>query len=434
MENNYVNKIAKCYFMIVAVLMYYFLTQTINMGLFITYRHAFALVLFVSTFAAFLYKPNIARGVASIKSTFVYCTPLIITIAVSLFIWFEGQADTSVISRGLSSSFIYSNMISFTLAAVSFLYVFGEKGIWYNLVAILIANILMILTIIAQNGIGVFFSELITLIVTFAGTTGDVIIQAEIHELAFCLGAYLVYMLLKPKKDIVYFILLGLTSFCFITAFKRIGMIAIAIALIFGWLLKFIAKFKKETASRLTVIFTVCIAVILIGYIAIIKMDVFSLLEKAGIDTNGRAIIYNAVDKFYEFSPEFLGNGIGFLTYQLSTNMSVGVSSVHNDFLQYFIDLGFWGYILWLLSMTVVRICYFGSKGKTENAILTFALTVYLVIVSSTDNTLNYPLLTTTLAVLMIGERFNERVQNAEMKLFGYVSNVNKNTEGDSLL
>jgi hypothetical protein len=211
-------------------------------------------------------------------------------------------------------------------------------------------------------------------------------------------------------------------------------MIAIAIALIFGWLLKFIAKFKKETASRLTVIFTVFIAFILMGYIAIIKMDIFSLLEELGINTSGRVVIYNAVDKFYEFSPDFLGNGIGFLTYQLSTNMSVGVNSVHNDFLQYFIDLGFWGYILWLVSMTVVRVCYFGSKGKTENAIITFALTVYLIIVSSTDNTLNYPLLTTTLAVLMIGQGFNERVQNAEMKLFGYVSNVNKNTEGDSLL
>lgn len=44
-------------------------------------------------------------------------------------------------------------MFSFTFAAVSFLYVFGEKGIWYNLVSILIANILMILTVIAQNGI-----------------------------------------------------------------------------------------------------------------------------------------------------------------------------------------------------------------------------------------------------------------------------------------
>ena len=83
MENNYANKIAKCYFMVVAILMYYFITQTINLGLFITYRHAFALVLFVSTFAAFLYKPNVARGVASLKSAFVYCLPLVITIAVS---------------------------------------------------------------------------------------------------------------------------------------------------------------------------------------------------------------------------------------------------------------------------------------------------------------------------------------------------------------
>ena len=434
MEKKYIQIAGKAYFMAVAVLMYYFLTEVINLGLFVTYRHAFALVLFASTFIVFLYKPNIARGVASLKATFVYCTPLLITIVASLFIWSVGQVDTGVISRGLSALFIYNNMISFTLASVSFLYVFGEKGMWYTLIAILIANIMMILTIIAQNGIGIFFSELITLVVTFAGVTGDVIVKAEIHELAFCLGAYLIYMLMKPRRDVVYFVLLGLTLFCFIVAFKRIGMIAIAVALAFGWLLKFIAKFKRDTAARLTVILTVLLVIILIGYVAIIKMDVFSLLEKAGIDTSGRVVIYNAVDKFYEFSPGFLGNGIGFLTYQLSTYMNVGVSSVHNDFLQYFIDLGFWGYILWLISMTLVRVCYFGSKGKTENAIITLALTIYLVIVSSTDNTLNYPLLTTVLGVLMIGQGFDERVRNTEMKLFGYVSDVNKNTGGKSLL
>lgn len=434
MEKKYITVAGKAYFMAIAVLMYYFLTEVIQLGLFVTYRHAFALVLSVSAFAVFLYKPNVARGVAAIKATLVYCTPLIVTVVVSLAIWFIGQVDTSVMARGLSSTFIYNNMISFTLASVAFLYVFGEKGMWYNLIAILIANIMMLLTIIAQNGIGKFFSELISLIVTFAGETGDVIVQAEIHELAFCLGAYLVYMLLKPRKDIVYFVLLGLTSFCFIAAFKRIGIIAIAVALVFGWLLKFVARFKKDTASRLTVIFTVLLVIILMGYIAIIKMDVFSLIEKAGIDTSGRVVIYNAVDKFYEFSPEFLGNGIGFLTYQLSTHMNVGVNSVHNDFLQYFIDLGFWGYILWLISMTVVRVCYFGSKGKTENAIITFALTVYLVIVSSTDNTLNYPLLTTVIGILMIGTGFDERVRNAETKLFGHISDINKNTGGNSLL
>ena len=434
MENKIVNTFGKIYFMAVAVLMYYFLSEDINLGVFITYRHAFALVLAVSVFVVFLYKPNVARGIASVKDTLIYCTPFIVTMLVSLFIWFVGQADVSVISRGLSNSFIYTNMISFTLAAVSFLYVFGEKGIWYNLIAILISNILMIITIIAQSGIGVFFSELIMLIITFAGQTGEVIVKAEIHELAFCLGAYLIYMLLKPRKDAAYFILLGLASFCFIAAFKRIGMVAMAIALFFGWFLKFVSKFKKDTASRLAVIFSIILTVLLIGYVAIIKLGVFSLIEEAGINTSGRVEIYNAVDKFYEFSPEFLGNGIGFLAYQLSTNVRMSVTSVHNDFLQYFIDLGFWGYILWLASMTVLRVCYFGRKGNTESAIITLALTVYLVVVSSTDNTLNYPLFTTVIAILMIGPGFDERVRNAEMKLFGHVSDVNKNTGGKSLL
>ena len=434
MENRFVQTAFKVYFMAIAVLMYYFLTEVINLGLFITYRHAFALCLFASAFLVFLYKPNISRGASSLKEAFVYSTPLLVTIIVSLFIWFIVRVDTAVISRGLSGAFVYNNMLSFTLAAVAFLYVFGEKGIWYNLIAILISNILMLLTIIAQNGIGSFFSEFITLVMTFAAETGDIIVQAEIHELAFCLGAYLIYMLLKPKKDIVFFILLGLTMFCFLTAFKRIGIIAIVIALAFGWLLKFIAKFKKDTAMRLTVIFSVILVVLLIGYIAIIKLDVFTLLEKAGIDTSGRVTIYNAVDKFYEFSPEFLGNGIGFLTYQLSTNMNVGVSSVHNDFLQYFIDLGFWGYIIWLVSMTLVRVCYFGKKGKVENGIIALALSIYLVIVSSTDNTMNYPLLTTVLAIIMIGHGFDEKVRTRETKMFGYISDVNRETEGRIIL
>ena len=241
-------------------------------------------------------------------------------------------------------------------------------------------------------------------------------------------------MFLKPKKNIVFLILLALNLFCFLSAFKRIGIIAIAIALFLGWGLTFIARFKRETAHRLTIALAILLVIILIGYIAIIKLDAFVLLEEAGINTSGRVEIYDAVDKFYEFSPDFLGNGIGFLTYQLSTNMAVGVSSVHNDFLQYFIDLGFWGYILWLISMTVLRVWYFGRKGKTENAIISFALIVYLIIVSTTDNTMNYPLLTTVVAIIMIGHGFDGNVRQTEEKMFGYISDVNKETEGESIL
>lgn len=434
MENKILEKAKAFYFMVVAVMMYYFLNEYIDIGLHVTYRHAFTLVLFGSAALLFLYKPDIARGFTSFKDACIYSIPLLITTVVSLFIWFMETVDVSVISRGLSSSFIYANMLSFALGAGALLYIFGRKGIWYNLIAILIANILMILTVIAKNGLVNYFSEFITLVTTFAGVTGDIIVQAEIHELAFCLGAYLIYMLYKPKMSIVYIILLLLSLFCFLSAFKRIAIIAIVIALAFGYLLKFIAKYSKKTASGLVIFFTLVVIALLIGYIALIKMDAFELLEKAGINTSGRVEIYNAVDKFYEFNPGFLGNGIGFLTYQLNTFMNVGVASVHNDFLQHFIDLGFWGYIVWLVSMTLVRIIYFGRKGNVENAIITFILSLYLIIVSTTDNTMNYPLLTGVLAMLMMGHSYEENVRRCEHKMFGYISKNNQKDESETLL
>ena len=434
MENKILEKAKEFYFMVVAVMMYYFINEYIDIGLHITYRHTFALVLFGSATLMFLYKPNIARGFTAFRDACIYSIPLLVTTMVSLFIWFMGTVDISVISRGLSSSFIYANMLSMAMSAGALLYIFGKKGIWYNLIAILIANILMIIAVIAQNGLGNYISEFITLVVTFAGETGDIIIQAEIHELAFCLGAYLIYMLYKPKKSIVFFILLFLSLFCFMSAFKRIAIIAIVIALFFGYLLKFIARYNKKTAARLVTFLAFVVIFLLIGYIALIKMDAFELLEKAGINTSGRVEIYNAVDKFYDFTPSFLGNGIGFLTYQLNTFMNVGVASVHNDFLQHFIDLGFWGYIIWLATMTLVRVWYFGRKGNVENAIITFMLTLYLIIVSSTDNTMNYPLLTGVLAMLMMGHSFDDNVCKNELKMFGCISKANTKEESETLL
>ncbi len=425
-EKSIAEIIVTVYFVLVGVLMYYFLTETIQVGLFITYRHAFALVLCFSAFVCFLIKPDVARGVVALKGAFIYSIPLFVTLSVSLFIWFTGQVDSAVVFRGLSSSLVYMNMFSFALAAGAFLYIFGEKGIWYNLASILIANILMLLTIVAQNGMGPFFSELVTLVITFAGETGDIIIQAEIHELAFCIGAYLVYMLLKPRKDIYFIMFLVLSVFCFVAAFKRIGIISVAVVLFIGWLLKLGAKVREDIARRWAYGLSIALIIILIGYIAIIKMGAFEYLEKSGIDTNGRMDIYNAVDKYYEFSPEFLGNGIGFLTYQLNTNMNVGVASVHNDFLQYFIDLGFWGYIIWLISMTIARVKSFGGGKGADGEIVTFTLMLYLIISSSTDNTMNYPLLMGVLAILMMGNGFDRRVEVAEMKIFGCLLNENR--------
>ena len=113
--------------------------------------------------------------------------------------------------------------------------------------------------------------------------------------------------------------------------------------------------------------------------------------------------------------------------------MEIGVASIHNDFLQHFIDLGFWGYIIWLLSIILLRVRYYGAKGKVDSAIIAFMLVLYLVISSTTDNTMNYPLLTGVLALIMTGNGFNENVRTLENKMFGYVSETNRDKD-DSLL
>lgn len=72
MENKIIDGIVKFYFIAVSVLMYYFLTEVIDVGLYITYRHAFALLLAGMGIICFLVKPDIGRGTVSAKSAFLY--------------------------------------------------------------------------------------------------------------------------------------------------------------------------------------------------------------------------------------------------------------------------------------------------------------------------------------------------------------------------
>lgn len=409
--------IIKAYFICVMFLMYYFITQDVYLGgIGITLRHVFALLLIFSAFIYFLFCPDVAKGAVTVKSVLVFAIPLAVTVLASMLVWIIEKSAVSTIARGLSGCLVYTNVLSCALAAGSILYVFGEEGIWFNLGAIIASNLVMLIKIILSDGIGVFFNEFVRLVVSFASDTGETIVKAEIHELAFCLGAYILYMLAKPKKAVWFWVLFSLACFCFLAALKRIAVIAILAAIIIRLLLLPISRISQKAVSRTANGIMLFCIVLLVGYIFIIKSDVFTYLEKAGIDTSGRAFIYSHVNGYYDFSPLFPGRGIGFLTYQLNESVSLGVSAVHNDFLQFYVDLGFWGYILWLISMTVLRTGYFG-KNDSDTATVAAILTVYLIIASSTDNTVNYPLLTTVMGVIIIGNGFN-RATDAQQKYY----------------
>ena len=409
--------VVKVYFTVLMFLMYFFLNETAYIGgRGITYRHLFALAIIFSAFIYFLIRPDVSRAVTSIKSALVFAVPLLVVVVASTLVWIIDKSELSTILRGLSGCILYTNWLSCALAAGAILLVFGKNGICYNLSAILASNLFMILNIIMSDGVGKFFKEFFELIISFAGTTGETIVKAEIHELAFCLGAYIIYMLYRPVKKLWFITLFALSCFCFLAALKRIAVFAMVIVAVIRIIIWLFSKLSERAEKRCINIIMLIAAVLLVAYIWVIKAGVFTLMEKGGIDTSGRAYIYSHVNNYYSFSPLFVGNGIGFLTYQLNEVVSLGVSAVHNDFLQFFVDLGFFGYILWLLSITLLRTGYFGRGGDNDTATVTALLTVYLIIVSSTDNTINYPLLTTVMGVIIMGNGYEQRVKTQQQR------------------
>lgn len=434
MPNRKAGEIIEAVFFIgLAIVMYYCLTGEFRFQVYITYRHAVALLIVACGCISFLIRPNVSRGIIAVKSSLAFCVPELVVLMVSLFIWSYNQEPINVINRGLSTNFIYLNNVTAVFAAGVFLYMFGEKGIWYNLVAILTVNLIMIAMIIAESGIGPFMREMATLILTFAEDTGDIIGKAEIHELAFCLGAYLVYMILFPRKKVWFWVLFLLALFCFVAAFKRIAIGAMMIVIPIGALLRLMAKKKlKRAVSQIITVLMVGLTAALLIYIAFVKFGLFEMLEKIGIDTMSRKELYEWANQFYEFSPGYIGRGIGFLTYHLQLEgqqIEKAADTIHNDFLQYFIDLGFWGYIIWLLAMHIWRVKYFGRKGNINAQILAAMLALWLGIVSSTDNTMHYPLFTTCMAILVMGQGFQQSVAEKDEQIFGHILPQN-NPEG----
>ncbi|MBR4749350.1 MAG: O-antigen ligase family protein [Abditibacteriota bacterium] len=429
-QNAIAEKLVTVYFVGLAVLMNYFINNSFYFArILLSYQHLFMIIIIVSGIAYFLVYPNLGRIYVIGQSALAYSVALFVTATVSLFIWFTKQTPIPIIERGINSYFIYKCDISGALCAGVFLYIWGEKGIWRYLTAVIIANFMTILTIMVQNGVGEYMQQFITLVTTFARVTGPLMLKAEVHELAFCLGGFLLLMILFPKYIKEHPLLFSLAGFGFLSAFKRIAILAIGVAFVTGFLLLRFSKIRNSYhISKIISMVLIVITVLLLGYIALVKNDFFTDLELAGVETSGRDVIYRHLNRFYEFSPSFTGNGMAFTVYQMKEmeGSKVAVVSAHNDFLMMFIDLGFVGFLLWYLAFTVVRTKFFGREKHIRAEIFVFALIIMQIINSCTDNTLLYPLFSLTVAMLMMSCDFDKRVRNADRRFFGFISDANK--------
>lgn len=332
--------------------------------------------------AAFMIKPRMEDMKFSMQFLLVNFAPYLMFWVLSLGLWIAGLQSSGYILRGsLNIIYMFTN-IAYVCAAF---YLLGQRAVYYTFVSMTLANTMILLRVAAQCGVGELISEYVVLLVSFANTTGSVVQRMELHDMVFGWGPYMLYFLLPRKeKRWVRLLCLAIAGLYFTISMKRIAAMAIVLALVAGWLYGRI-KEKWQRTAVLFLFLVVCVGAYV--YISMVHDgSFFRLAGELGIDLMGRKTIYSSAENMYETSPFYIGKGIRYM-WEYGQN-NEGFSSLHNVYMELFIELGFAGWVFWLFLELYYRNRFITKHFGPQAGVCLIAGIVYIFITYMTDNTL----------------------------------------------
>ena len=212
---------------------------------------------------------------------------------------------------------------------------------------------------------------------------------------------------MEPKK-LRWWLACAAVCFYMLVGLKRIEIGAIVIAVAMCYALK---RMQDNTVKKLGNIFCVATLILSFAYIVAIHEGLFDTLESMGMDTKGRDMLYRYVARQYSISPTFLGRGLGFSSTAWDLTGLIGPEwrgvhqdAYHNEFVRMYVEVGFFGYIVWFIFYLPVRLSYMWKHGGKRAGILTLAFSIYCMITYATDNTLYYYFINLSTFILMLVE------------------------------
>lgn len=400
-------------YIILAGFMYYAFQMTPSSialgGINIMFLYLFGIAIILLAAGYFLVRPEVARFWLLAKYSTALSVPYFISVFISLNIWVINLSEPNVMVRGTFYS-VYQILAVLTAAAT--LYIFGSEGIYLNLTALILANGYVMIRTMRTGGAAEFFRQFLTLLQSGATETGDLMLVMEIVGLVYSFGMYILYILFCGKKKSLWpWLFLPVSVFFFLVGFKRSATIGLFFGILCGLVAKMAGKRGKRAWGMAVGGFLTIAGMAYIWLVRSGTLDV--LISMFGVNTSGRDIVYDNLMDYYTFDPGFLGTGLGYITKSLQTGelfLGIGVTDVHNDFLRQYVEQGFWGYLVWLISMFIWRIYYFSKR----NAMLgTMALinSVFCFCCYFTENIYFLFYANTCMALLMMSYAFEEMVE-----------------------
>ena len=312
----------------------------------------------------------------------------------SIFIWILDFQTLSFIMKGVSKISYQLLNIAIIMAAV---YLFEEKAAKYTFFGIAAANFVIIILGALTTGIGAAVQDMIANITSFGAneviTNSDFIRAIEIHDITFVMGVFFLYFIFFCPGEKYRYVYAGIAMFLFFAGLKRIAFLSLLLGVLFALMCMFLGPKGKSRAVMIT---AVLIVVFCYYYIIIIQNGTFiEFLSEHEIELNGREKIYDYISNFYEVSPSYRGKGYEFCVQLLKSmkgtkDQVVNITAVHNDILKMYVEMGFWGFLAWILGYYVFQTHWFNTRCGEKVAVCFMAINVYMLITYLTDNTMFY--------------------------------------------
>lgn len=273
---------------------------------------------------------------------------------------------------------------------INFLFAFAalrrlkKRTLQDSIVSLLIVFVIVLIKAVVQRGPLVVFSIAIEILTTLNSTGRN---PFEIADCTFAAGLvllmYIFYGRRKTKKETRY---LFICSAFILLGFKRIQFLSLAIVVAVGIILLMVRSevFKNIWMNIISAI-TIAVGSL---YVYVLESDEF-IAAWSGLDL-GRRRLYMFMNDYYDFTIGYVGRGYGFSNKFASLNTNFRIIALHSDILRMFVELGCIGFYIWLIYYLIVARKKITKRYGIYRGQQYFFMTVYLMVLYFTDNTISY--------------------------------------------
>lgn len=323
------------------------------------------------------------------KELKVICSIFIAAATYSFMLFLSGHLDFKYLSRGISSSLYRIIEVFFCYKMLNY---YGKKAFVYCFAGLVCAysiNIILALFTFGLGGVVQAFFSIFSFGFTGEGSDTNEILES-CHAVLLIMPFIAVFFLHEyiKNREISSLRIFIISAIISLLAFKRIAIGASIIIFTFLFLQRLYNRYT------LFIIASTCI-IIGLGFIFIISSGIiYILMAQYDIELMFRDRIWKAIDDIYFFGTDFWGNGWGFTTkyiHEQSERMiGVFVGGIHNDLLKVYIDLGFWGFIIYFGFFLFYLPCRYYKMGRINTSFIFLLCQLYLFMMYFTDNSQGY--------------------------------------------